>query len=232
MVRRAFSLLLILALAGIFFSILKGWTPMTELSGVAQDYVANEKEQLGAMNLVTAIVVTYRGLDTLGEVTVLFLAASGVAVLLRRKRDEAAATVKIKRAASEIVTTGASLLSPFIVIFGAYIFLNGHLSPGGGFQGGAVIASAVLLLFLAHPDYKLKHAVLNIIESFSGFAYVLVGLLGLFLAGGFLDNRFLPLGHFGSLLSAGAIPVIYVLIGLKVGTELATILENMKGRAL
>ncbi|HHM02788.1 MAG TPA: DUF2105 domain-containing protein [Caldithrix abyssi] len=231
MVRKTIALALMSGLAFILAFILGDWSPMERLSGVAYDYVTRGAADLGAMNLVTAIVVTYRGLDTLGEVTVLFLAASGVAVLLRRTEGEQQESAAPKRAASEIVTTGASLLSPFIVMFGAYIFLNGHLSPGGGFQGGAVIASAVLLLFLAHPDYKLRHNVLNIIESFSGFTYVLVGLLGLFLAGGFLDNRFLPLGTYGTILSAGAIPLIYTLIGLKVGTELAGILENMKGRA-
>jgi multicomponent Na+:H+ antiporter subunit B len=58
---------------------------------------------------------------------------------------------------------------------------------------------------------------------------VLVGLLGLVLAGGFLDNRFLPLGEYGQLFSAGAIPLIYIFIGLKVGTELSAVLENFKG---
>jgi len=147
-----------------------------------------------------------------------------------RRRNRTAPNRKERRQASEFIHTGAKLLTPVIVMFGAYIFLNGHLSPGGGFQGGAVIASAVLLLFLAFPEYKLKHGFLNTIESLSGFGYVLVGLLGLYFAGGFLDNRILPLGDFGKLLSAGAIPIIYTLIGLKVGIELAGILENLKGQ--
>ena len=60
------------------------------------------------------------------------------------------------------------------------------------------------------------------------FGYVVVGGLGVILAGGFLDNRILGLGSFGHLLSAGAIPIIYIFIGLKVGTELSAVLERFR----
>jgi len=134
------------------------------------------------------------------------------------------------RPSSEILSSGAALLYPLLLMFGAYIFIHGHLTPGGGFQGGVVIATGFLLLLLSGRAEKVNHLVLNLLESFSGAFYVAAGVLGLILAGGFLDNRFMALGEPGSLFSAGAIPVIYVLIGLKVGTELTGILENMKGR--
>ena len=228
MIKRALALTVALLLVWMMFDMLINWNAPKDLSGVAREYVEKEPHQLGAVNVVTAIVVTYRGFDTLGEVTVLFLAATGVAVLLSRRKKEPKPGKKKYRPASEFLNTGTHLLSPFIVMFGAYIFLNGHLSPGGGFQGGAVIASGVLFLFLVFPNFKLNHLALNWLESTAGASYVLVGLLGLFLAAGFLDNRFLPLGHYGALLSAGAIPVIYTFIGLKVGTELSGILENLK----
>lgn len=227
MIKRFVALVIILSFGYLFFLTVTQWQAADALTGVAREYVQREAGELGAMNLVTAIVVTYRGLDTLGEVTVLLLAASGISLLLRSRSSEIAAPSK-KRPASEFIHTGAKILTPVIVMFGVYIFLNGHLSPGGGFQGGAVIASSVLLLFLAFPDYKIKHSFLEVIESFTGFGYVLIGLLGVYFAGGFLDNRVLPLGTFGSLLSAGTIPLIYLLIGLKVGIELSGILENLK----
>lgn len=227
MIKRSISLLVVLGFVLIFWKMLTNWLPMVDLQGVAKEYVSREPDELGAVNVVTAIVVTYRGLDTLGEVSVLFLAATGVAVLLRR-REKAGKSAKKKRPSSEFLQTGTALLTPFIIMFGAYIFINGHLSPGGGFQGGSVIASAMLFLLLTFPDYKFKHTVLNWVESVSGASYVVVGILGILLAGGFLDNRFLPLGQYGQILSAGAIPVIYIFIGLKVGTELAGILENLK----
>jgi multicomponent Na+:H+ antiporter subunit B len=219
-------LCLLIALALGLLPLLVQWAPPEGLSGVAHHYASEGPGTLGAANLVTAIIVTYRGLDTLGEVSVLFLAATGIAVLLRfpKKREEE----QPKRPSSEILQTGARLIAPVMLMFGGYIFVNGHLSPGGGFQGGAVVATTVLLLMLADPSFRANHALLSAIESLSGFAYVLTGALGLFLAGGFLDNRFLGLGEWGHILSAGAIPVIYTLVGLKVGTELAALLGHMQ----
>ena len=194
------------------------------LNPLAYKYVKDGPEELGAQNLVTSVVVTYRGLDTLGEVSVLFIATAGIGFLLRKKDKKE----KNKRNSSEILQTGTDFLIPLIFLFGVYIFVHGHLTPGGGFQGGVVIASGVLLMMLSNISLKFNHLLLSSIESLSGAFYVVIGVLGLVLAGGFLDNRFLPLGQFGSLFSAGAIPIIYSLIGLKVGSELTGILENME----
>ena len=232
MIKRIFSAILLLGFVFMFFIIVNNIEETTALTGVGKEYAERSgNKELGAQNIVTAIIVTYRGLDTLGEVAVLFIAATGIAVLLRRKKKKGEKKEIKKRESSEILLTGSTLLAPMIIIFGIYIFLNGHLSPGGGFQGGAVIASAMMLLFLADTSYKINHTVFGWIESLSGFTYVLIGVLGLVIMGAdnFLDNRLLPLGEFGTILSAGAIPVIYTLVGLKVGTELASILDNMKG---
>ena len=107
---------------------------------------------------------------------------------------------------------------------------NTLLSPGGGFQGGAIIASGTLLLFLADPNKKSGKSAISIVESISGLVYVGIGIAGLIIFGdnGFLDNRILPTGSFGSILSAGAIPIIYSLIGLKVGAELSAVLYKLK----
>jgi len=105
---------------------------------------------------------------------------------------------------------------------------HGHLGPGGGFQGGAVIASCVLLVLLAKPDYRVKLAQLSVTESLAGVLIVLVGVAGLVFAGGFLDSRVLPAGEFGALVSAGAIPVLSVLLGAKVGCELSVIIERFR----
>lgn len=201
-----------------------------QLTGVGAGYVDRSIGELNSPNVVTAVVVTYRGIDTLGEVSVLFLAAAAISLLLRVtvKRGHEGST-KGKRSASEILTTGTDFLVPVIVLFGVYIFLNGHLSPGGGFQGGAVIASAVLLLFLAYPGFRLRHGILAALESLSGTVYVVIAVLGLILASGFLDSRLLALGETGRIISAGTIPLIYTVIGLKVGTELAGIIENLGG---
>ena len=219
-------LLIIISIAGVallFYDILAEFQEPTSLGLIAERYVEKGPQELGAANLVTAVVVTYRGLDTLGEVTVLFIAATGVAVLLKRRTK-----LEKKQHASELVRTGANVLVSLIFLLGIYIFINGHLTPGGGFQGGAVIASGALLLFLANPSHSLNHLLLSRIESLSGVTYVIIGVFGLLFAGGFLDNRFLGLGSFGTLFSAGAIPLIYICIGLKVGAELSNVLQRIQ----
>jgi multicomponent Na+:H+ antiporter subunit B len=244
-IRKLFSIITVALFLLMILPLLRQVAPFESLGQVAERYASEGPEELGAANLVTAVIVTYRGLDTLGEVTVLFIATAGVGFLLRREEehektgsDEAGReetpgptggdTAEARRECSEILCTGSGFLVPLLLLFGVYIFLHGHLTPGGGFQGGVVIASAMLLLMLSRASFALNHAVVRFLETFSGFGYVVIGVLGIALAAGFLDNRLLPLGDFGRLLSAGAIPIIYSLIGLKVGTELSNILYTMK----
>jgi multicomponent Na+:H+ antiporter subunit B len=226
MLRRIFIFIILLMTAWVFADIALNFTERTQLTGVSKYYVENTAKELGAANIVTAVVVTYRGLDTLGEVTVLFIAAAGIGLMLsRRKQDQ---HVKQRVIASEVVQTATQIILPMILLFGVYIFLNGHLTPGGGFQGGAVIASGAMLLLITLPDQPFNNQLLHRVESLSGFFYVMIGVLGILLAGGFLDNRIMALGTFGSLFSAGAIPLIYLLIGLKVGAELSTVLQRFR----
>jgi len=226
MIKRFLALLLVLGLGSIFATLLTGYTPDQALNLTASYYAANTAQDIGAANIVTAIIVTYRGLDTLGEVTVLFLAATVVGLVLALGEKHAGKPHGLVPV-GELLTTGARFLTPLIMLLGVYVFVNGHLTPGGGFQGGAIIASGTLLLLLADPVKHFSHRLIATLESVAGVAYVGVGLLGLVLAGGFLDNRFLPTGELGALFSAGAIPVIYSLIGLKVGAELSSLLSNL-----
>jgi multicomponent Na+:H+ antiporter subunit B len=239
MIKRLFIFMMLLLMALIFFKLASNYTENTQLSKLGQYYAEKGPQELGAPNLVTAVVVTYRGLDTLGEVTVLFISAAGVGLLLRRTRrkqddedleqgDRAEETAGVHKPASEIVETATELLLPMVILFGIYVFLNGHLSPGGGFQGGAIIASGTMFLLLALPESHISRLLIATIESLSGFSYVVVGVLGVILAGGFLDNRIMDLGTYGSLFSAGAIPLIYVFVGLKVGFELSAVLDRFR----
>jgi len=239
MIKRLFIFMILALMAMIFFNLASNYSENTELSKLGHYYADKGPEEIGAPNLVTAVVVTYRGLDTLGEVTVLFISAAGVGLLLRRTRrkdddedlekgDRAEETAGVHKPASEIVETATELLLPMVILFGIYVFLNGHLSPGGGFQGGAIIASGTMFLLLALPESHISRMMIAIIESLSGFSYVIVGVLGVIMAGGFLDNRIMDLGTYGALFSAGAIPLIYAFVGLKVGFELSAVLDRFR----
>lgn len=219
----------LLAILGVaFWTLTMGYAPDAELNRTAAYYAQNVGREIGAPNVVTAIIITWRGLDTLGEVTVLFLTSSIVALVLAQSKAPKGASGSGFLPSGELLTTGTRMLIPLIALLGAYVLANGHLTPGGGFQGGAILASGVLLVLLADPGRRFGHALIARIESVAGLAYVGLGLLGMLIAGGFLDNKVLPLGQFGAMLSAGIIPIISVLIGLKVGSEFASILSSLE----
>jgi len=191
---------------------------------VAEHYVDKGIKENRGSNLVTSIVVNYRGFDTLGEVTVLFLAATALAFLL----SSCTCFRKYERIeASLILKTASDTLYPLLILFGAYIFIHGHLTPGGGFQGGTVIASAVMLMLLAHFSFHPNHKVLSVTEGLAGIIFAAIGLAGLIWGRSFLANNILPLGHWNRLFSAGVIPLIYVAIGFKVGSELSGLITDM-----
>lgn len=224
--RKAVAFVLVLIVGMGLYAVLANIPFGIDKTNVAEHYVRNGVRETGAANIVTSVVVTYRGFDTLGEVTVLFIAAVAVGVVLlpaiRPARNE-------KTEASLVVRTGSKVLFPFITLLGAYVFLHGHLTPGGGFQGGAVIASGFLLLYLASPSRGAGRNALSAVESLSGLVFVAVGILGIVYGVGFLGN-FLPLGARNELLSAGVIPIIYLAIGLKVGAELAGVVGHLMER--
>lgn len=226
MVKKGIILLLLAAVAVMIAHVFAGFTGNTDLGFVANHYASNGASEVGSANLVTAVVVTYRGLDTLGEVTILFLSAAIVGFFLKVENTDQI-NRKLKYT-SEILNTASQVLVPIIILFGVYVFINGHLSPGGGFQGGAIIASGLVLMFIAQPKKEIGHKMINILESISGVSFVLLGVAGIIFAGGFLDNKILSLGNFGTLFSAGAIPIIYIFVGLKVGSELTSIALSLK----
>ena len=190
-------------------------------------YINEGRDETGAANMVTSVVVTYRGFDTLGEVAVLFIAAIGLGAVLHTRQKKVEET---PQAASHVLQTGCRFLFPLILIFGAYIFVHGHLTPGGGFQGGVIVASGFLLAYLGCADMKVRSKALSVTESVAGSVFVMAGLIGLALGGDFLVN-FLPTGTVNTLFSAGVIPIIYVAIGFKVGSELAGIVAGLLERS-
>lgn len=224
------SIVVVLVFFGLIFARLAmNHTGSESLRPLAQGYVELVPRELGAPNVVTGILLNYRAFDTLGEVAVLFIVASCLGSILGyQPRPPIANSTEPPRPSSEIVQSGTGILVPLISIFAAYIIMNGHLSAGGGFQGGAVLASCGILLLLADARTPIDLEFLGITESIAGVLFILAGIAGLIFAGGFLDTRVLPLGQFGAFFSAGAIPVLSVLLGVKVGCELSVILARFR----
>jgi len=221
--RRIVSILsLVIVALGISLSLAKipFGVPKTK---VGRHYINEGIKETGATNIVTSVVVSYRGFDTLGEVTVLFIAAIGLGAVLTASGRE---KMRKTEPASMVLYTGCRLLFPLILIFGTYVFIHGHLTPGGGFQGGAIIASGFLLIYLGCRERRISQKASKLTESLGGLVFVVIGLLGLVFGGYFLLN-FLPKGTANALFSAGIIPIIYIAIGFKVGSELASIIDNL-----
>jgi len=166
----------------------------------------------GAANVVDWVVLNYRGFDTLGEVTVLFIAVIGLTTMLHAVEERRPS--KEAQPASLIVSTSCRFLFPLIMLFGIYIFVHGHLTPGGGFQAGAVMASGFLLIYLGCQSEP-RAIGLGLAKSFSGLSFVLIGLVGLVAGCSFLFNV-LHAGTQYSLFIAGVIPLMYTTIGLKI----------------
>lgn len=129
-----------------------------------------------------------------------------------------------------IVRTIARLLFPFTFLLGVYIVLHGHLTPGGGFPGGVIIAASVVMLLLAYgierAEAKIGFERAEVFESIGGLAIVILGFLGLVLGTFFLQNVF-PVGELGQLFSAGNLPLLYLGVGIKVTAGIILIFYAM-----
>lgn len=127
---------------------------------------------------------------------------------------------------SKIIKTLAQKLFPHILLFGFYLTLHGHLSPGGGFQGGVVIGTAIILLALSYgineTEKRFREKHLSIMEKIAILAFIFLGLLGIFYGYPFLKD-ILPLGEKGSLASAGLMVPLNLVISIKVAAGITGI---------
>lgn len=186
-------------------------------------------------DIVAAVNFDYRGIDTIGEEFILFTSVIGVAVLLRlqrqeHKEEEDREQTRQLEDTSDALLVLSVLLVPPTVLLGLYIVTHGHLTPGGGFQGGVVLATAPLLLYLGslYDTFKkvAPQALIEAGDAIGAGGFVLVGLAGLIIVGSFLKN-FLPLGPVGEIYSAGTIPIINVSVGLEVASGIMLVVAEL-----
>ncbi|MGB0721247.1 MAG: MnhB domain-containing protein [Gammaproteobacteria bacterium] len=220
---RLASLLFILGL-GFFLISLFVVFPFAEAPMIVGGTIAMQAPaETGAANVVTSVVLGYRGIDTLGEIAILFSAATAAGLVLGRREVSRAV---VNAPGGDVLKTGADLLFPLLLMVGAYIIVHGHLTPGGGFQGGVILAAAFFVPVLARPSSLPRHGLIGLIEGTAGAAFIVIGLLGLWYGHAFMQP-FLDKGIMGGLLSAGTLPWLYLALGLKVGAELAGLLAHL-----
>jgi len=192
-------------------------------------------------NAVAAVNFDYRGFDTIGEEFILFAAVVGVTVLLRLERDEHEESPRDRaerhasiEVADAVALACIGLVAPVLVL-GVYVVTHGHLTPGGGFQGGVILAGGPLLVYLAGRYITLRQlrpkGVLDLGEGAGAGGFVLIGFVGLVAGAAFLENVF-PLGSTGSVFSAGTLPVINLSVGLEVGAGLLLVMWEFLEQAL
>jgi multicomponent Na+:H+ antiporter subunit B len=160
-------------------------------------------------NAVTAIVFDYRGLDTLGEEFILFTAVTGVVLLLRETRE--AVPEPPDAVGSDPVRAVGVPLAVCIIVLGIWVVSHGAITPGGGFQGGVVLASAFLLIWLAGSLRAFRTLTptpsVDLAEGIGAGGFAATGLIAVVLGQPFLHNL-LPYGLAGKLSSGGSIPIV------------------------
>jgi len=220
--RRAASAVFLVGLAVLIAAVYQQLSFYGSSVNLGQAVNSMAANQVGTANLVTSVVLAYRGLDTLIELSILFAAATAGGMLLGQGKS----TAKTGPDAGFILRAGADLFFPLLVVVGIYIILHGHLTPGGGFQGGVILASAFFVPMLARPRHRLDQRWISLIEGLAGASFIFIGLLAMIGGEAFLTPLF-GKGELGSLFSAGSLPLLYTAVGLKVGAELAGLLAHL-----
>jgi multicomponent Na+:H+ antiporter subunit B len=199
-------------------------------------------EERAAVNAVAAVLFDLRPSDTLGEALALFVASAGLQLILRGLRGEHHRSLprtsvpgrEVPATSDAVRALALGLVVP-LGAFAVFVSVQGHLTIGGGLQGGALASSALATLFLAGryraqrrlaPDDRLDH-----LEAFSVGGYVVVGLAGLVVGAAFLENV-LPTGTVGELVSSGTIQLLSVLVAIEAGAAVVLVLSEIQEEPL
>lgn len=197
---------------------------------VSRRYIEQGMQETGAVNIVAGMILDYRAFDTLGESNVLFIAACSVLILLRISSEkhggdavaqlEAEADDRMYEPKNDLILQRiASFLVPLILLFGVYIIMNGHISPGGGFSGGAVMGAG-LILYLNAFGFRKTERFFTFktfkVVSLCALSFYAVSKAYSFFTGANHLSSFITPGTPGRLFSAGLIPYLNIAVGLVV----------------
>jgi len=197
------------------------------INEVTEKYIVDGLEDTGAVNIVTGMILDYRAFDTFGESNVLFIATCTVLILLRKSKKEDAqnedgddSTELVYEPEGDCILQKITfLLFPIIMIFGIYVVLNGHISPGGGFSGGAIMGAGLILYANAFGFEKLNRFFTEKTYKWVSFSaltfYCLAKSYSFFTGANHLESG-IPLGTPGAIISSGLILPLNICVGLVV----------------
>lgn len=191
---------------------------------VAERYITEGLQETGSVNIVSGMILTYRAFDTFGETNVLFIATVCVMIMLMLddkllKKAERHNDRRFEPKNDIILQFSAKILCPVIFVFGIYVILNGHLSPGGGFSGGAILGAGMILYNCAF-GFRVTEKIFN--EKIYSIAKItalcMYGVIGsyFYITGANGIENHIPLGIPGHILSSGIILPINFAVGIEV----------------
>lgn len=187
---------------------------------VMERYVEKGMEETGAVNVVAGVILDYRAFDTLGESHVLYTAATAVFILLLTLRGSGEPELEKKIMQSDpLLKSTARIIVPLVIVYGIYVIFNGHLGPGGGFSGGAVIGGGLILYAIAFGfeplDKFLNLRIFRIVVLCALCFYSFAKCYSFFCGANHLESIFTP-GTPGMIFSAGLILPLNIAVGIVV----------------
>lgn len=188
-------------------------------------------------NVVSSVNFDQRGFDTLGEESIFFASVIGAAALLRPSKEEEAESEGGSRIGHVMASTRfiGYVVFPLTLLVGFDVVAHGHLTPGGGFQGGVILATGLHVLYVAgkydaleklRPVTVYEHGEVAGALLFAGLGFAGVGISGSFLA------NVLPFGSFGAFLSSGAVEVLNFAVGVEVSCGVIVLLSHFFQQAI
>ncbi len=189
---------------------------------VVNRYLEKGEKEAGCKNIVTDIILNYRGYDTMGEVTVIFTALCAILAILKREDIQTSFSLldASPNETSVIVKFIVALMFPLIILFGLYVILHGEDTPGGGFQGGTVIAASLILFSIVfgfrHALKKLPPKLREFFENAAPLTFFAVGMLGILAGAEFLSFTFSLLAK-NYQLEAARLLLSLIEIGIGIG---------------
>ena len=198
--------------------------------------------QTNATGVVSAVNFDYRGFDTLGEEFILFTAAAGVSIVLRQLRDERERSAVDEAADRDVPATSSAvrmtalLFTGPVVVVGWWLASHAQTNPSGGFQGGVILATAFILVYLSGEFLVFKRFspvdLTDVVEAVGAGGFAAIGVSAVAMGLPYLTN-FLPLGSRpGAVSSSGTIALISFFVGIEVAAAFVVIVSELLEQTL